>query len=322
MKESSDFDNILNDCLERMLVEGATLEACLQSYAEHASELKPLLQTAIATRQALAIEPGADFRTRARYQFQSALQEVKPGRAPFFWNWQPRWLTAVAIVLAVLIAGTGTVAAASYSMPDSPLYAIKLASEQVQSTLTVSNISKAELHAELADRRIAEMAYILNKDGTEQIENAAQRFSDHVLIIASLPLGEASRTSAPAMEEAAPAQLQPSADTAPAKTAPAPAPKPAPAPAPQPIQEPAPPEAAFEATPPEQLEAIDNGSGAVTATLSDTAKLRILLSHYAVNQQATLRAMLERAPESAKPAIRQAIEESAANYVKAIESLN
>jgi hypothetical protein len=32
--------------------------------------------------------------------------------------------------------------------------------------------------------------------------------------------------------------------------------------------------------------------------------------------------MLERAPESAKPAIRQAIEESAANYVKAIESLN
>jgi len=316
MKMSRDFDNILNDCLERMLVKGKTVEECLQIYAEYATELESLLQTAKATKQALAIEPGAEFRARARYEFQSALQEVKPRKAPFFWSWQPRWLTTLAITLAVLMAGIGTVAASRNSMPDSPLYTVKLASEQAQLTLTISHIGKAELHAELADRRIAELAYMLDTYGAEQIENVTQGLSDHVVMMASLPLGEANGTRAPAMDEASPAQLQPPADTAPAKIAPVPAP------APQPIQEPAPSGAAFEAAPPEQLEAIDNSGSVINETLSDRAKLRILLSHYAVNQQATLRALLERAPESVKPAISQAIEESIANYSKTLESLD
>ena len=190
MKKTKELNNILNDCLERLLVKGETIEQCLQSYPEHAAEIEPLLQTAMATKKAVAIQPSPEFKARARYQLQSALQEVKPKRALPFFSWQPQWAVAIAVVLVVLLAGGGTVTAAGYSMPDSPLYAVKLATEQVQLTLTPSDIGKAELHARLADRRVAEIVYIANKGKPKQIEQIAQRLNKHLAMIASLSLVE------------------------------------------------------------------------------------------------------------------------------------
>lgn len=190
MKKTKEFNTILNDCLERLLVKGETIEQCLQSYPEHAAEIEPLLQTAMATKKAVAIQPSPEFKARARYQFQSALQEVKPKRALPFFGWQPQWAVAIAVVLVVLLAGGGTVTAAGYSMPDSPLYPVKLATEQVQLTLTPSDIGKAELHARLADRRVAEIVYIANKGKPKQIEQIAQRLNKHLAMIASLSLVE------------------------------------------------------------------------------------------------------------------------------------
>ena len=129
---TKEFDNILDECLERLLVKGETIEQCLQGYPEQAADLKPLLQTALAARQAAAVQPRAEFKARARYQFHSALQEwVTRKRHPFL-SWFPRWATVVTIVLGILLMGGGTIAAAGYSMPDSPLYPVKLATEQVQ----------------------------------------------------------------------------------------------------------------------------------------------------------------------------------------------
>jgi len=85
MSKEKEFNNILDECLERLLVKGETIEQCLQTYPEQAANLKPLLQTALATRQAVAIQPRAEFKARARYQFRSALQEAASPRS--------RWLT-------------------------------------------------------------------------------------------------------------------------------------------------------------------------------------------------------------------------------------
>ncbi len=48
---SKEFDNILDECMERLLFKGETVELCLESYPEQAVELKPLLQTALATKR-------------------------------------------------------------------------------------------------------------------------------------------------------------------------------------------------------------------------------------------------------------------------------
>ena len=205
MKETKEFNNILDECLERLLVRGETVEQCLVSYPEQADELEPLLQTALATKKALAIQPRPEFKARASYQFRSALHEVKPKRRLFFLGWQPRWAMAVAVVLILLLAGGGTVAAAGSSMPDNPLYPVKLATEQVWLTLTPSNMGRAELYAKLADRRVAEIIYMADKGDAQQVEVIAQRLDKHLVMLTSLSLAEKVEERAmlaPAVEEA------------------------------------------------------------------------------------------------------------------------
>lgn len=305
MNRDKELANILNDCLERLL-QGETIEQCLQDYPQYAEEIEPLLQTAMAAKKALAIQPGVEFKARARYQFQSALKETKPGRGLPFFSWQPRWAPALAIGLAFLLAGSGTVAAAGNSMPDSPLYPVKLATEQAQLGLTFSDIGKAKLYVELADKRVAEISYMVNQGKPEEIEATVQRLNNHLTMIVSLSLVEGAAPMEPPAEEAAP-RLMPAPA---AGVAEAPAPQPAEAPAPQlaetPAAEPAPEETAKET--PEQAKA--------------KAKLKELLKQNKNIHPAVLRALLDEVPDSARPALLQAIADAEDNYQKALEALD
>lgn len=62
------FDDILNECLEKVLNEGETLEHCLMSYPEQVRLLKPLLETALTVRKAraAAVRPELRLRTTIR----------------------------------------------------------------------------------------------------------------------------------------------------------------------------------------------------------------------------------------------------------------
>ena len=148
MKADKKFDDILDECLERLLVGGETIEQCLQRYPEQAQELEPLLQTALEAKKASAIQPRDEFKARARYQFGSALQDTASRKGRPFFGWLPQWATVATIVLVLLLAGGGTLVVASNSMPDSPLYSLKLAAEEAQLVLTPSEIGRVRLCAE------------------------------------------------------------------------------------------------------------------------------------------------------------------------------
>ena len=185
MKKSREFNDVLDECLER-LVKGGTIEDCLASCPELAAELEPLLQTAMAVRQTSVIQPRPEFRAKARNQFHSALQAMESRKSRPFFGWQRRWVTAVTAVLVLLLAGGGTVVAASNSMPDGTLYPVKLATEQVWLTLTPSSLGKAKVYTNLADRRVAEIVYMATKNKPEQVEQAIQRLDSHLIMIARL----------------------------------------------------------------------------------------------------------------------------------------
>ena len=74
MKRKREFNHTFDECLERLLTGGETIEQCLRSYPEQAEELEPLLKTALAARKASAIQPRPEFRDRARHQFHLALR--------------------------------------------------------------------------------------------------------------------------------------------------------------------------------------------------------------------------------------------------------
>ena len=183
------FENILDECIERLL-QGESVEQCLERYPEHAVQLEPLLRVAKATRETSSVEPRPEFKAQARYQIESLLhakgQKAGPRRLPLV-SWVPRWAVGVAAVfLVILLAGSGTVAASSSSLPGDTLYPVKTATERVWLSLTFSDTAKARLQAKLADRRVAEMARMAERGNTERMEELAARFSAHLKKIEEL----------------------------------------------------------------------------------------------------------------------------------------
>jgi hypothetical protein len=191
MNQEQKFNNILNECLDRIL-KGETVEQCLQRFPEQAHELEPLLLTAKAAKIASTIQPPLGFKAKARYEFQSALREMeakKTQRKSIFswhWQWQSGWAVALVVVMVVVLGGGGTVAASSNSMPDEPLYSVKLASEQVQLSVTPSEIGQAELNAKFANRRTEEIVYMASKDDAQEVQIVAQRLNTNLTNITNL----------------------------------------------------------------------------------------------------------------------------------------
>lgn len=186
MKKNKEFENILDECLERVL-SGESVEGCLSWYPDYAEELRPLLETAAGARQAVDIEPRREFRDRAGYEFQKAVREIGPVRRGNFFAvlMKPAWATILLVVI-VLAAGSGTVAAANNSLPGEPLYSVKTATESVRLAFAFSEESKADLYVKLTDRRVEEIVRMAEKGDAEQINNATDRLENHLLAMAGL----------------------------------------------------------------------------------------------------------------------------------------
>lgn len=273
MARDKEFNNILDDCIERLLVKGETLQQCLERYPEHAAELEPLLQMALAANQAVSVQPDPDFRARARYEFNVLLQQAKSKRRIPVLSWRPRWAVAtVALLVVVLLTGGGTALAADQIMPGNPLYPVKLVTEQVGLTFTTSDIGKAELYATLADRRVAEIDYVISRGKHHWVEPTTERLNGHLAMMAGLRLGRGPETT-PQKGQAAREQMGREGDV-------------------------------------------------VFVPGNGRARLRGLLGRFSVNHPTKLQSLLERAPESARPALQRAIEMSNASYGQVLKDLD
>ncbi|MDO8578329.1 MAG: DUF5667 domain-containing protein [Dehalococcoidales bacterium] len=203
MKQSMEFDDILNQCLERIL-RGETVDQCLSRFPQYADKLKPLLDTGLRVKKATAVQPRPEFRTNARLQFQAALNapESKPKVSFFYWLKQPQWTAVTAFALLVVL-GTATAALANGSMPDQPLYPVKLAMEKIQIALAPSAESRGELYARLLQRRVDEITRMAEKNKPDKIQLVTNRLDSMVLGIASLTVAgvenNASKTAVPAI---------------------------------------------------------------------------------------------------------------------------
>ncbi|MCX7912353.1 MAG: DUF5667 domain-containing protein [Dehalococcoidales bacterium] len=295
MKKTDEFAGILDECVGRLLA-GESIASCLAHYPEHAAELEPLLRAAEKTVAGLKkVRPREEFRERARYQFQAALREMEAERhrpLAFF----PRWAVAVSIVVVLLLACTGTVVASSGSLPDSPLYPVKLAAENVRLALTPSPQGKAELIARFAGERVKELVKLAMKGDGTLIAVTAQRLERQLTAVADLAAGSK------ATEESGMRLMMAPAATAAPTTVPAPSPTPT----------------------------VSSGDGAPAheqwgdirnAKAGKNQKLKELLAVQVDENLRALEAALESAPESVRPSLIQAIEIARAAYAEALARL-
>lgn len=172
-----DIENILDDCLTPLLLEGKRLEDCLAQYSDHRSQLEPLLRLAKEIRELPRPEPrpGALRATQARVR-EAAIPKRCPepvegegtrrGGLLFPWLAGPRvslaFARGLAVVIAVAVIGFSTVVASADSLPHSPLYPVKRTTERVQLLLTLNPGGKAYLHLAFAERRLNETMRLMS----------------------------------------------------------------------------------------------------------------------------------------------------------------
>lgn len=294
MKSRKEFDNILDKCLERLL-SGEAIEQCLQSYPEQAAELQTLLRTAVVVKKTSAIQPSAEFRARAGYQFRFALQDMESRKAPRPFSLHSRWATAVVTaIIFIFFGGFGTVVAASDSMPDGSLYQVKLTTEQIRLTLTPSAPGKAEFEAKLADNRVTEIVYMAGKGDAVEVDKVTRQLDTHLQSLASLavPHGEQGGAMLAQAPEILPAPEKASDD----------------------LRVTAPPAPTVETDE-------DNHYEVAGSEPDELCELRLIVGHDAVDNPSRLRAALETVPQSVKPALYRAIAISVTGYENALKTI-
>ncbi len=180
------FDSLLDECLGQIIAGEQTIEDCLETHPEQAAELEPLLRVALSLRQTSSLTAPYGARERIGYRVQQAFrQQARPGAAPRA-LWHRRWVGVVVGLLVLLLASSGTVVASTSSLPDQPLYSVKLATEQVQISLTPRAIARAQLRAKFIERRIEEQRQMAQRGRIDEMETLNRRLMVHLDYIESI----------------------------------------------------------------------------------------------------------------------------------------
>ncbi|MBI4337192.1 MAG: DUF4382 domain-containing protein [Chloroflexi bacterium] len=194
---SNNLDRIFDECLDRMLLHGESVESCLAQYASHAGHLEPLLRTVARAGKAYAAVPTDAAAARSRQRLESTIQELlqvpeqhkrreRMGPPlPRFGLRAPGWATAaVALLLAVVLGLSGTVAASGNSLPGQALYPVKHTTEEVRLALEFSQEGKASLYLAYAERRAHELDALLKSGEMSQVEAVEVQLRRNVLAAA------------------------------------------------------------------------------------------------------------------------------------------
>ena len=166
------FSEILDECLDRVLVGGESIDACVADYPAHEAELREALNLAAGVRGAMAYQPGADRKRDARLRMQRVLD--RRTSSPSLWQrFNPlrsiptpayRFAAVAAVVAVVLIGGgTGTVLASTGAVPGDPLYPVKRATERAQLALAFTDARDASLREQFIERRVEELEHVTDQ---------------------------------------------------------------------------------------------------------------------------------------------------------------
>jgi hypothetical protein len=219
MKQSHDFDTILDECLERVF-SGESVDTCLAAYPDEADELRPLLETVLEARTAADVAPRPEFRQEASRRFQMALRDLPVKRPAGTFSFRHWWVTTLAVLALVVFGGGGTVLAANGAQPDNFLYSVKLTTESVRISLAGGDQAKAELYAEFAGRRVDEILAMADKGNAAAVDKATGHLDRQLVAMAGVVGNEQALTAVTKSDHALSAPLATSTTTA-TTTAPA-----------------------------------------------------------------------------------------------------
>ncbi len=167
------FETVLDECLDRIQA-GATVEACLARFPEHAEALRPLLRMASAVRAVPPPRPDPAAVYAGRQGMLRAVTE-RNARQPllaglFRWPWARAALALAVLFLVVGFGARGLAAVSADSLPGDRFYPVKRFAESVRYALTIDQVARQQLEAEFAVEREEEIRAVLDSGRSATIE--------------------------------------------------------------------------------------------------------------------------------------------------------
>ena len=161
------FSTALDECLFA-LQQGDSVETCLARYPKHANRLRPLLTLAYKVGKTPQAVPRPQAQAAAWNRARNRAADLRSPRRGFRVGFSyAAWLRPVAIaaafVFAVMAGGGATALAAQSSLPDSTLYRVKLATEDVQLWLVFDETHEAEILIDQSRERTEEIESMLGQ---------------------------------------------------------------------------------------------------------------------------------------------------------------
>ena len=180
-------EEILIQCIDDIKAGKIELAECLNQHPDLRQELEPLLRMAININEPLTTGPSAQFKisTRVKLMEEIYADQVRKRERKGLWPLaKPYWLagwsravtTVVAVLLVIVISGTGVAYAAQSSLPGDNLYPVKLNTEQLQRVITIDDAAEVDLELKFASTRLDEIEAILGLP-TEPVEVVASGFT-------------------------------------------------------------------------------------------------------------------------------------------------
>ncbi|MBF8298990.1 MAG: hypothetical protein HW397_39 [Dehalococcoidia bacterium] len=199
------FDQILDECIDRIVRYGDSVELCLSRYPQHAAALEEPLRAVyrLAQNKALSPRPAAKERGRERLrQAQAALESTSRGRrvassVSAWGRWRdalsvrPSWRLSAGLSFALLVfLGAPTLVAASGgAVPGDTLYPVKRGVEQTRLALEFSQERKANLHADFSERRAGEIAELVSSGDSEEVASTQKNLDSHLRSVVEIVNG-------------------------------------------------------------------------------------------------------------------------------------
>jgi hypothetical protein len=185
MKAKHRYDWILDDCLNRILNQGISLEDAIAGYPEHQERLRADLDTAAWFQRAGSqLEPRPGFVSSSRRYLVSKIEEIASGKSRTVKVraqrdiFQARWVLAA---LLILVVAWGSLAVGmDRALPGNPLYRVKTAAQDFRLFLTVDAEAEARLHRQYAQDALIACAMATSEGRQDDARLALWNYERHM----------------------------------------------------------------------------------------------------------------------------------------------
>lgn len=191
---------ILQECLEKHLLYGESLEDIAAEYPQWGNRLSVDLKAAIyLNNQTNLFNPRAGFISSSKkYLLEkiacgSNTHIIENRRIPSMRLLLPRLLLPFLVVVVILFSGTGVIFAAQSSFPGDSLFPIKTAVEGIRLALTFDEVKDAELHLQYAQDYMVACATLISQERQHDAAEAVQLYEYHVTRTARLLLEQSTQ---------------------------------------------------------------------------------------------------------------------------------